>query len=178
MQSYEPIDLPSPLLGMILFTNHEFILISPEPCFIGKRAEIYKIAIRLQQSILSIKNCISRDYQNDVRNEPAAILCFQEYVRQPTATKFFTNVACFQRKAVKDWNVHGNEVTMSYNIGICRTKGGFIQRSSFSYPRNVAKIWSSKIYKDNKTWALQQFDKLCRLFCFGIGRQSKIAWPL
>jgi hypothetical protein len=35
MQSYKTIDLISASLGTILFTNHEFIPILPNPCFIG-----------------------------------------------------------------------------------------------------------------------------------------------
>ncbi len=101
MQSYKPVDLMSPSLGMILFTNHEFIPISPEPCFIGKHVGIYETVTHLRRFILSIRRCIIHDYPDDVHNQPAIILCFQEYARQPTAMEFFNDVAYFQRRAVK-----------------------------------------------------------------------------
>ncbi len=138
MQPYKTIDLTSASLGTILLTNHEFIPISPKPCFIDKHVEMYKTAIHIRRFLLSIRNCINHDYPNDVHNQPATILCFQEYARQPRA-------ACFQRRAVKDWNVHCNEVTKSYNVGFVGVREDLVDGAASVILDMLLNFWSSTL---------------------------------
>jgi hypothetical protein len=174
MQTYKTVDLTSPSLGIILFANHEFILISPEACFIGKCVEIYETAIRSQGFILSIQNCIIHDYLNDVRNEPAAILRFQ----QPTATEFFNDLAPFKRRAVKDWNIHCDEVTMSYNMGFVGVREDSSKGAASVFLDILLKFGVLSYVRTTRLGHFNDFPNSVKCTVLAIGRQSKIAWPL
>jgi hypothetical protein len=82
------------------------------------------------------------------------------------AMVFFKNVLKFQRQAVKDWNSHCYDVTLSYNMGFIGVREDSSNGAALVILDMLLKF-GVLIYNDNNMWALNQFAKLQRLYCFG-----------
>jgi hypothetical protein len=63
---------------------------------------------------------------------------------------FFNNVARFQRRAVKDLNVHFNEVTLSYNMGFVGVRED-LSDGAASVILDMMLKFGVLSYKDNTT---------------------------
>jgi hypothetical protein len=99
-------------------------------------------------------------------NDGAKILLLWEYVRQDTATAFFNHVQNFQRQAVKDWNSHCDEVTLSYIMGFVGVREDSLDGAA-SVILDMLLKFGVLTYNNDDTWALKRFAKLRRLYCFG-----------
>jgi hypothetical protein len=113
-----------------------------------------------------IHNGFSHNYENDVHNKPAKLLLLCNYVRQPMAAVFFKNVLNFQRQAVKDWNSHYNDVTLSYNMGFVGVREDSSDGAALVILDMLLKFGVLN-YNNNNMWGLNWLAKLQRLYCFG-----------
>ncbi len=117
MRSYETINMSSPTLGTELFSNHQSIPISAEPCFLGSQVKSYKNAMGLCWHLLTIRNSFSHECENARQQDTNHMGVFGKYTRTNAARSFFKSVDDFQRQAVRDWNEFRNNVTLLYNMG-------------------------------------------------------------
>ncbi len=117
MQSYETVNMSSPTLGTELFSNHQSIPISAEPCFLGSRVNSYKNAMHLCWHLLTIRNSFSNVYENARLQDANCMAVFGEHKRTNAACSFFKSVADFHWKAVTDWNEFQYNVSLLYYMG-------------------------------------------------------------
>ncbi len=166
MVSYETIDMSLPTLGTELFSNHQSIPISAEPCFLGSRVNSYEYAMHLRRHILTIRNNFSNVYENAKQHDANHMTVFGEYTRTNAAHSFFKSVADFQNKAVTDWNEFQDNVTLSYNMGFVGLRGDSSSGAALVILDMLLKF-GVFVYKQDKTWSLHCLAKLRRFYCFG-----------
>ncbi len=165
MRLYKTISFSSQSLGIELFSNHQLIPISNEPCFVGARVSAYKNAICIRHNIISIQNCLSHGAFN-IQLDKNVLQQFEDYTSQPAAMAFLREVIECQRAAVKDWNQFCGNVTLSYNMGFVSVREDSSDGAVAFILDMSLKCWVL-VYKEDETWALHCFAKLCRLYCFG-----------